>query len=83
MIGIRPTLIAASAALILASPAAGQGDPCAKYEDPLAYNACLARQGPQAHGAKPTRDAGGRGAIAAKRGPHGRERMEFTVTPSR
>ena len=83
MSAFRRTLLAASAGLILAGPASGQGDPCAKYEDPLAYNACLARQGPQAHGAKPARDAGGHGAIPARRGPHGRERMEFTVTPSR
>jgi hypothetical protein len=66
---------------VLAGPARGANDLCAKYEEPLAYNACLARQGPEAHGARPTRDAGGRGTVAAKRGPHGRERMEFTITP--
>ena len=75
----RAGRLAALAALALAGPA--KADPCAKYEDPLAYNACLAKQGPQAHGAKPTRDAGGPRATPAKRGPHGRERMEFTITP--
>ena len=68
-----------TAAAILAGPA--RGDACAKYEDPLAYNACLAKLGPQAHGAKPTRDIGPRDTVPAKRGPHGREHMEFTITP--
>ncbi len=31
--------------VLLAAPAAA-GDPCAKFADALAYNACLARQGP-------------------------------------
>jgi len=39
------------------SPATAQENPvCAKFEDPLAYNACLARQGPAAR-AVPTRAA--------------------------
>jgi hypothetical protein len=67
------------AAAMPAGPA--RADACAKYEEPLAYNACLARQGPQAHGAIATRDAGGPARVATKRGPHGRERMEFTITP--
>jgi hypothetical protein len=34
------------------SPAAAEDNPaCAKFEDPLAYNACLARQGPVARAA--------------------------------
>ncbi len=79
---LRATRLAASAALILASPAGGaSSDACAKFEEPLAYNACLAKQGPQAHGARATRNLGGRGTIPATRGPHGRQRMEFTITP--
>ena len=77
----RAATFAIVAALLLAGPARGEGGACAKYEDPLAYNACLAQQGPQAHGAKATRNIGGRGASSAVRGPHGRERMEFTIAP--
>jgi hypothetical protein len=78
----RAAMFGALPALILSAPACGaNNDPCAKFEEPLAYNACLARQGPQAHGAKATRDVGGHGTVAARRGPHGRERMEFTITP--
>ncbi len=34
-----------------AGPAYAEGDPaCAKYQDPLAYNACLASHGPRAPG---------------------------------
>ncbi len=36
-------------AAVLPSPARAQDDPaCAKFEDPLAYNACLASRGPRA-----------------------------------
>jgi len=73
------------------SPAAAQDNPlCAKFEDPLAYNACLARQGPAARAAQmraapsrvapslhaPWRRAAGR--IVARSG-HKRGEMVFTV----
>ena len=35
--------------LLAAQPAAAEDNPaCARYQEPLAYNACLARQGPAA-----------------------------------
>jgi hypothetical protein len=41
-------LLAFAAASV--GPARAEGDPvCAKYEDPLAYNACLASHGPKAN----------------------------------
>jgi hypothetical protein len=77
--------------LLVASPAAAEDNPaCAKFADPLAYNACLARQGPMARAAHvqaapprvgqgsraPTRRVGGR--IVTTRG-HNRGEMVFTV----
>ena len=46
---------AAAIALCLAALAAGRAlaedDPsCARYQEPMAYNACLARHGPKANG---------------------------------
>jgi hypothetical protein len=44
--GLFMLLVVAAAS---AGPAYAQGDPaCAKYQDPLAYNACLASHGPKA-----------------------------------
>jgi hypothetical protein len=37
------------AALLTAAPARAD-DPCAKFAEPLAYNSCLAKQGPEWHG---------------------------------
>ncbi len=74
-------MLVASAA-ILAGPARGaSSDGCAKFEEPLAYNACLARQGPHAGAAGGTRGVGEATEAPAMRGSHGRVRMEFTVTP--
>jgi len=43
-------LIFASAIAALPHSALGQDDPaCAKYQEPLAYNACLASHGPKAN----------------------------------
>ena len=43
-------LILASAIAALPRSALGQDDPaCAKYQEPLAYNACLASHGPKAN----------------------------------
>jgi hypothetical protein len=72
--------------VLAASPAAAQDNPaCAKFADPLAYNACLARQGPAARPAQmrgappraaraPARRAAGR--IVA----NGRKRGEMVFT---
>ena len=45
-------LIAMGAALIAAPAAADDYAACAKIENPLAYNACLAKQGPEWHGTR-------------------------------
>ncbi len=51
--------------------AVAQDNPaCAKYESPLAYNACLAKLGPKA-GATRAEAAPAYGAPAAIRGTHG------------
>ena len=69
----------AFAALVFAAPAAAQRpDPCARLEEPLAYNACLAEHGPRAaatRAASPNVEASG----ALRRTPHGRQRLEFNL----
>jgi hypothetical protein len=85
--------ILASAAFVfaIAAPAAAQDNPaCAKFDEPLAYNNCLARLGPQAHAVQGGPEPGEGGARdrvhqrlwpQAARRVHGRMRMEFNVTP--
>ena len=46
-LGIGAALVGAA---VLAGAPARAEDPCAKFEEPLAYNACLAKQGPEWHG---------------------------------
>jgi hypothetical protein len=71
----------AFAALVVAAPAAAQkSDSCARFDAPLAYNACLAAHGPRAartgaRPASPDEEASGR----VRRAPHGRQRLEFNV----
>jgi len=75
-------------AALAAAPATAQDVPaCAKYADPFAYNACLARQGPAARavhvgaapvGHAPSRRVGGRMAPRARGG-----RMEMVFPASR
>ena len=44
------TLVLALAALVSAGRARAEDDPaCAQYQEPMAYNACLARHGPKAN----------------------------------
>jgi len=94
---MRTFLIAA--ALILVSsvaPAWAQDNPaCAKFEEPLAYNACLAKLGPKAgatlavpeppgaapavHTAPAARGVHSMHAFAAPPRTKGRVRMEFTI----
>ena len=89
------------AALVLVSSAAAapaEDNPaCAKFENPLEYNACLAKLGPRAGptlavtepaGAAPTvraapatRGVRSMHAFAAPPRTKGRVRMEFTITP--
>ena len=44
------TIVLALAALASAGRARAEDDPaCAQYQEPMAYNACLARHGPKAN----------------------------------
>jgi hypothetical protein len=46
---MRAALALLALAAVLPDPARAQDDPaCAKFEEPLAYNACLASHGPKA-----------------------------------
>ncbi len=48
---VRAAIALCLAALAWPGSALAQDDPrCAQYRDPMAYNACLARQGPKANG---------------------------------
>jgi hypothetical protein len=85
-------LILASAAAAFPRLAVGQDDPaCAKYQEPLAYNACLASHGPKANamGANPGQSQPGHLPSAQSLPPgrewpaatrrHGRVHMEFRI----
>jgi hypothetical protein len=55
---MRVVLLLAAAAVALPGLARAEGDPaCARFEEPLAYNACLASHGPKARdiGTRPGR----------------------------
>jgi len=82
-------------ALVMAAPAGAQNyAACAKIDEPLAYNACLARQGPPAHATRaiaPTdADSGLAGArswtgahagsgFRTAHGRHGRMVLELSI----
>jgi hypothetical protein len=84
-------LITFAAAVVFVSSAASvhaQDNPaCAKFESPLEYNACLAKQGPRAgatlavpDGAAPApRTVPSMRAFRAAPRTRGRVRMEFTI----
>lgn len=88
--------MAIGAALSVA-PALAQDNPsCAKFQEPLAYNACLARLGPPAHGTRAIPEPQGesegprgpagphmRDGLAMSHERHGRMRAEFEVTQPR
>ena len=68
------------AALLLAAPAAAANgpDPCAQFQAPLAYNACLAAHGPRAAPTRPE-SPGEATSGHARHVAHGRQRLEFSV----
>jgi len=77
---------------LFVAPALAEDNPaCAKYQEPLAYNACLARLGPPAHGARAMASPPGDAAVipgeprvrglVVTHGKRGRVRMEFDVIP--
>jgi hypothetical protein len=95
---MRTILFAAIVLVSSAAPAPAEDNPaCAKFENPLEYNACLAKLGPRAgptlavpepagpvrpvRAAPPVRGVHSMHAFAAPRRSNGRVRMEFTVTP--
>jgi hypothetical protein len=96
---MRMILIAATLILVSSvAPVWADDNPaCAKFENPLEYNACLARLGPRAgatlavpeptgperavRAAPAARGVRSMHAFAAPPRTKGRVRMEFTVTP--
>jgi hypothetical protein len=94
---MRTILIASAVALVSSgAPAWPQDNPaCAKFEEPLAYNACLAKLGPRAgatlaapesdgaaaatHAAPAARGVHSMHAFAAPPRTKGRVRMEFSI----
>ena len=82
--------------VLLSAPTLAQDNPaCAKFDEPLAYNACLARQGPPAHGTRaipmPEGESSGPPAVGGPRvhgglvvggEKRGRMRLEFNVKPT-
>lgn len=85
------------AAVLVGAPARATDNPaCAKYEEPLAYNACLARFGPPAPGIRGAPATEGEGepprayihrsahsSFEGSRTGRGRMRMEFDVSRRR
>ena len=62
-------------ALLIGAPArAKDNGSCAQFEEPLAYNACLAKLGPKAYAAAPTHERYG-----GRREKSGRMKAEFSV----
>ncbi len=49
MAGRGAIIVLAIAAMCLVRPARADDPACAQYQEPLAYNACLARHGPKAN----------------------------------
>jgi hypothetical protein len=96
---MRMILIAATLILVSSvAPVWADDNPaCAKFENPLEYNACLAKLGPRAgatlvvpesagpapavRAAPTTRSVRSMRAFAAPPRTKGRVRMEFTITP--
>jgi hypothetical protein len=94
---MRTILIAAALVLVSSvAPALAQDNPaCAKFQEPLEYNACLAKLGPKAGATLAAPESAGvapavraapaaRGvrsmhAFAAPPRTRGRARMEFTI----
>jgi hypothetical protein len=75
-------------ALLVGAPARAEDNPaCAKFEEPLAFNACLAKFGPRAHESKAiAAEAGGRRSARGgeiSRARRGRVRLEFDVAGKR
>jgi hypothetical protein len=73
-------------ALLIGAPARAKDNAsCAQFEEPLAYNACLARHGPHAGAtraiAAPDEDFGAPG-VEARRGGE-RHRLEFDIGEKR
>jgi len=87
---MRPILFAAALVVTSAASVHAEDNPaCAKFENPLEYNDCLAKLGPRAGATLAVPEPGGaapapRGvrsmrAFAGARQTGGRMRMEFTI----
>jgi hypothetical protein len=82
---MRGFAIFAFAVVVAGLPARAQDNPaCARFEEPLAYNACLARQGPTARATRGIPEPRGvvpryRGSPAVTRTAKGRVHAVFTI----
>lgn len=80
--------LGAIGAALASAPAWAQDNPaCAQFQEPLAYNACLAKHGgmTRAAGAATGRNksAGGSARTVTRGRVHGRVEMEFAIEPKR
>ncbi len=73
---------------LIAFPARAEDNPaCAKFQESLTYNACLAKLGPQAHAARSNSapvnqrraHGGARSGLPLAQHRHGRAHMEFRL----
>ena len=83
----RAAIALCLAALGWAGSAQAQDDPrCAQYREPMAYNACLARQGPKANGVGQLHGGPQSGRAAPKRVWYGHSRgapsTRVSIAPS-
>ncbi len=82
---MRVALFVCVLALIPVSAGAQDNPACAQFENPLAYNDCLAKLGPKAAAtrgvAESPRAKSSARAYTGARGRNARVHMEFSVTP--
>jgi hypothetical protein len=74
MFPMRPTIFLFALFAVCGAANAEDNPACAKFENALAYNACLAKLGPKAYAAAPTRERYG-----GRREKSGRVKAEFSV----
>jgi len=82
---MRAIGVAALIALSVGRARAQDNPACAKFEEPLAYNQCLAGLGPKAHATHAVAEPAGRvhTTLQVGRARNGRMFAEFTVGPAR
>jgi hypothetical protein len=74
MFPMRPAIFLVVLFALGGAAKAADNPACAKFEEPLAYNACLAKLGPKAYLVAPARERYG-----GRREKSGRMKAEFSV----